>query len=84
MNKVSEAILSSLGHCWETFICSSLLARLMEEVPANKVLLGCNLTFWEVSQQTYVQALLASLGVVIGQNLEPFSGGRVHKKLGVV
>ena len=56
----------------------------MEEVTANKVLLACNLTFWEVSQQTYVHALLASLGVVIGQNLEPFSGGRIHKKLGVV
>ena len=28
----------------------------------------CNLTYWEVSQQTYVQTLLASLGVVIGQN----------------
>ena len=27
----------------------------------------CNLTYWEFSQQTYVQTLLASLGVVIGQ-----------------
>ena len=27
-----------------------------------------NLTYWEVSQQTYVQTLLSSLGVVIGQN----------------
>ena len=52
----------------------------MEEVTANKVLLACNLTFWEVSQQTYVQALLASLGVVIGQNLEPPSveGGSIR------
>ena len=25
----------------------------------------CNLTFWEVSQQTYVQTLLPSLGAVI-------------------
>ena len=41
----------------------------MEEFPASKVhLLICNLTYWEVSQQTYVQILLASLGVVIGQN----------------
>ena len=67
----SEAILSSLGDCWEQFICSSLPARPTEEsVPASKVHLqsGCNLTYWKVSQQTYVQTLLASLGVVIGQN----------------
>ena len=35
----------------------------------------CNLTYWEVSQQTYFQTLLASLGVVIGQNLVPQWGG---------
>ena len=34
----------------------------------------CNLTYWEVSQQTYVQTLLVSLGVVIGQN-SPLQGG---------
>ena len=28
----------------------------------------CNLIYWEVSQQTYVQTLLPSLGVVIGRN----------------
>ena len=28
----------------------------------------CNLTYWQVSQQAYVQTLFASLGVVIGQN----------------
>ena len=28
----------------------------------------CNLTYWEVFQQAYVQTLLASLGVVTGQN----------------
>ena len=27
----------------------------------------CNLTYWEVSEQTYVQTLLASLGLVIGR-----------------
>ena len=38
-------------------------------VPSQQVALTtCNLTYWEVSQQTYVQTLLASLGVVIGQN----------------
>jgi len=36
----------------------------------------CNLTYWEVSQQTYVQTLKASLGVVIGQNLDLQLGGR--------
>ena len=30
--KLSEAILSILGDCWETFICSPLPARLMEEI----------------------------------------------------
>ena len=28
----------------------------------------CNLTYWEVSQQTHLQTLLATLGVVQGQN----------------
>ena len=28
----------------------------------------CNLTYWEVFQHSYVQTLLASLGVVTGQN----------------
>jgi len=37
----------------------------------------CNLTHWEVSLQTYVQTLNASLGVVvIGQNLDLQLGGR--------
>ena len=36
--KLSEAILSILGDCWEKFIrLSSLPARLMEEFPASKV-----------------------------------------------
>ena len=35
--KVSEAILSILGDCWEKFICSSLLARLMEELRPSKM-----------------------------------------------
>ena len=34
----------------------------------------CNLTYWEVSQQTYVQTLLPSLGVVIEQEVR--LGGR--------
>ena len=35
--KVSEAILSILGDCWEKFICSSLPARLMEEFRPSKM-----------------------------------------------
>ena len=35
--KISEAILSILGDCWEKFICSSLPARLMKRFPASKV-----------------------------------------------
>ena len=53
---LSEASLSILKDCWEKFICSSLPARLMEEFPDRK------LTYWQVSQQTYVQTLQASLG----------------------
>ena len=44
-----------------------------------------NLTYWEVSQQMYIQTLLGSLAVVIGQNsglsLEG-GGGENDKKLG--
>ena len=42
----------------------------------------CNLTYWEVSQQTYFETLLASLGVVIGQNSVPqwgWGGGGAPK-----
>ena len=35
--KLSEAILKILEGCWEKFICSSLLARLLEEFQASKV-----------------------------------------------
>ena len=35
----------------------------------------CNLTYWEVSQQTYVQTLMASLGVVRWQNSALQGGG---------
>ena len=35
--KLSEAILKILGGCLEKFICSSLLARLLEEFQASKV-----------------------------------------------
>ena len=67
---------------WEKFICSSIPARLVEEFPASKVhLLTCNLTYWEVSQQTYVQILLASLVVVIGQNSALPLGRRGEKTI---
>ena len=36
--KLSEAIFSILGECWEKYICSSLpAARLTEGLPASKV-----------------------------------------------
>ena len=35
--KLSEAILSILGNCWEKCICSSLPVKLMKEFRANKV-----------------------------------------------
>ena len=75
---LSETILSILGDCWEIFICSSLPARLMEEFPASKVHLQpatCNLTYSEVSQQTYVNILLGNLGVDVRQNWGRGGGG---------
>lgn len=66
--KLSETTLSILGECWEKFICSSLLARLLEVFPAGVV---------HVRPATWLTAkfpsrrrhtLLASLGVVIGKN----------------
>ena len=44
----------------------------------------CNLTYWEVSQQTYLQTLLASLVVAKGHNSDLISGrGGGLGKIGV-
>ena len=84
MNKASEAILSSFWRSLGKIYLSLTLSKTDGRVPSQQgAPTTCNLTYWEVSQQTYVQTLLSSLGVVIGQNSEPSSGGRVHKKLGV-
>ena len=54
--KLSEAILSILGDCWEKFICSSLPARLMEEFPASKVhLQPATWLTGKFHRQTYVR-----------------------------
>ena len=69
--KLSEAILSILGDFWEKFKCSPRPTSSKSDgtVPSQQgALTTCNLTYWEVSQQTYVQTLLPSLGVVIEQN----------------
>ena len=50
----------------------------MEEFPASKVHLQpatCNLTYSEVSQQTYVNILLGNLGVDVRQNWGRGGGG---------
>ena len=69
-SKLSEVILKSiLAECWKKFICSSLSARTDGAVPSQQgALTTCNLTNQEVSPQTYVQTILASLGVVLRQN----------------
>ena len=42
----------------------------------------CNLTYSEVSQQTYVQTLLTGLGVVLGKNSDlQWEGGGVDKRV---
>ena len=44
----------------------------------------CNLTYWEVSQQRYLQPLLADLGEATGQNSDLQMGGRGgHRNMGV-
>ena len=67
--KLSEAILSTLRDCWEKSYLlltpSKTDGRVSSQQGASTTY---NLTYWEVYQQTYVQTLLASLGVVIGQN----------------
>ena len=58
----------------------------MEEFPASKVHVQPNLTYWEVSPQTYVQTLQASSSVVIEQNSDLLcvGGGKGEdRKLGV-
>ena len=56
-----------LGKC----ICSSTPSKTDRRVPSQQgAPTTYNLTYWEVSQQTYVQILLASLGVAYGQNLD--------------
>ena len=69
-SKLSEVILKSiLAECWEEFICSSLSARTDGAVPSQQgALTTCDPTNQEVSPQTYVQTILASLGVVLRQN----------------
>ena len=42
----------------------------------------CNLTYWEVSQQRYLQALLAGLGEATGQNSDLQWGQRGAQKHG--
>ena len=76
MNKAFWSNLNILGDLWETFIFSSLSVRLMEQFPASKPV-----PFREVSQQTYLRTLLASVGVAIRENSylqrrEGGSGGR--------
>ena len=39
----------------------------------------CNQTYWEVSQQTYFQTLLASMGVVKGQHPTLWGGGGTNE-----
>ena len=63
MNKAFWSHLSILGECWEKRICSSLLARLMEEFPASKMHLQP--ATW-VSQQTCPDTT---------DKFQPFSGG---------
>ena len=67
--KLSEAILSTLGDCWEKIYLLLTPSKTDGRVSSQQgAPTTYNLTYWEVYQQTYVKTLLASLGVVIGQN----------------
>ena len=56
--KLSEAIFSILGDCWEKFICSSLPARLVEEFLASKVHLQTG--FWQIAYSSYSRQQILS------------------------
>ena len=56
--KLSEAIFSIFGDCWEQFICSSLPARLVEEFPASKVHLQTG--FWQIAYSSYSRQQILS------------------------
>ena len=69
---------------WQTLTSYRTLSKLLLSVHnvAQGAPTTCNrLTYQEVCQQTYVQTLLASLGVVIGQN-SALSLGKAVKKWG--
>ena len=73
-----------MGDCWEKMYL--FLTPTEGRVPSQQgAPTTCNLTYLEVSQQTYVQTLMVSLGVVRGQNSALQGGGRVggNRKLGV-
>ena len=74
--KLSEAILSTLGDCWEKIYLLLTPSKTDGRVSSQQgAPTTYNLTYWEVYQQTYVKTLLASLGVVIGQNSDFQQGG---------
>ena len=54
-----------LGKIYLLFTSSKTDGKFPSQQSAPKT---CNLTYWEVPQQTYVQTLLASFGLVIGKN----------------
>ena len=73
--KLSETILSILGDCWGTFICSSLPARLMEEFSASKETYNLQPDLlWSFPANVSPDITLASLVVDIGQNSALQSG----------
>ena len=68
-NFEEKTILSTLGDCWEKIYLLLTPSKSDGRVSSQQgAPATCNLNYWEVYQQTYVQTLLASLGVVIGQN----------------
>ena len=71
MSKAFWSHFKHFGRFLEKFKCSPRPTSSKSDgrVPSQQgALTTCNLTYWEVSQQTYVQTLLPSLGVVIEQN----------------
>ena len=78
--KLSEAILNILGDCLSVPCSQQDWWKSSQPARCNY-----NLTYLEVSQQTYVQTLLASLGVAIGAKFRPSVMGRgvFGRKIGV-
>ena len=66
---IPSGVVTSIGRLLGKIYVFLTPSKTNGRVPSQQgVPTTCNLTYWEVSQQTYLQALLAGLGEATGQN----------------